>query len=133
MGVVRQVGFGEFAAGAFEALSADPGGDGGLFVLEEAVEVAGGDVVRGCDHRGPQVRVGQISMNEGLDAQDQSASVGFGPYVVAGFQVVGESGGEQVQGHRAQPSGVCGLVVRGVSGQAHEELREQAADSFPAG
>lgn len=68
---------GEVAAGGLQAQAADPGGDCGVFVPEEAVQVAGGDVVRGGDGGRGEVRVVQVLPDERLDPQGEGLSVGL--------------------------------------------------------
>jgi hypothetical protein len=68
---------GEVAAGAFQALVAYPGCNRLFFVLEEAVQVAGGDVVRGGDGAWGQLRIMQVAPDERTDAQDKGLTVSF--------------------------------------------------------
>jgi hypothetical protein len=63
--VQRRVG--EVAAGAFQALAADPCGDRALVLLEEAVQVAEGDVVGGGDGVRGQLWVVQVLLDECLE------------------------------------------------------------------
>ncbi|MER7204311.1 hypothetical protein ABT363_42715, partial [Streptomyces sp. NPDC000188] len=57
----------EVATGRLQAPAADPGGDRGLLVLEQPVQIAGGDVVRGGDARGRELRLVQVLLDELLD------------------------------------------------------------------
>ena len=52
------------------SLVAYPGCNRLFFVLEEAVQVAGGDVVRGGDGAWGQLWIMQVGPDEGTDAQD---------------------------------------------------------------
>lgn len=67
-GGAAQRGVGQVAAGVFEALPPDPAGDRESLLLEEAVEVARGDVVGGGDGGRRQSRIVQVSQDEGTDA-----------------------------------------------------------------
>ncbi|GAA0700700.1 hypothetical protein GCM10009548_87070 [Streptomyces malaysiensis subsp. malaysiensis] len=58
----------EASAGVVQALVAYPGCDRLPFVLEEAVQVAGGDVVRGGNAARGQARVVQVLLDEGTDS-----------------------------------------------------------------
>lgn len=71
-------GVGQVPAGALQALAADQRPDGDVLVLEEAVQVADGDVVRGCDGVRGQVRIVQVPADEGADAQGQGPPVRLG-------------------------------------------------------
>lgn len=73
--VQRRVG--QVAAGVFETLTPDPAGNCESMLLEEAVQVAGGDVVCGGDGRRRQLRIMQAPLDEGTDAQYEGLSVGF--------------------------------------------------------
>lgn len=59
---------GKVAADVVQTLLADPGRDRFVFVSEEAVQVTGGDVVRGGDGNRRQFRIVQVSLDEGTDA-----------------------------------------------------------------
>ncbi|GGV97737.1 hypothetical protein GCM10015535_69630 [Streptomyces gelaticus] len=52
---------------ALQPLSANPGSDRVVFPLEEAVQVASGDVVRGGYGARGQLRVLQVLLDEGSD------------------------------------------------------------------
>jgi len=84
-GRVRQV-----ASGTFQSLLADPRGDRDAVILEEAVQVAGGDVVCGGDRAGGQARVAQVLLDEGADAQGQAAVAGSPGHAVVCLEFVGE-------------------------------------------
>jgi hypothetical protein len=68
---------GEVAAGPFQALPADPGGDGDAVGLEQAVQMADRDVMRGRDGARGEVRVVQVREDVGLDSRGQCPLTGM--------------------------------------------------------
>ena len=84
--LVGERGVLEVAPAALEAPQPDPLGDPGPLRLEEPVQVARGDEVRGGDRRGPQVGVVQAQLDRGLHLGDQvrRARPGRGPRTVRG-------------------------------------------------
>ncbi len=110
--------------GRFQAQAAYPCGDCGVFVLEEAVQVADGDVVRSRDGGWGEMRVVQVLSNERLDAQDEGPTVRLRREAPARFEHVGDKSGDQIRQDRAQP-GPVGRLERGrVCGQLGEKLHE---------
>jgi hypothetical protein len=55
----------------------DPGRRRGLLTLEQLVEVTDGDVVRSRDAAGRQGRVGEMSLDVGVDARQQRSLPGL--------------------------------------------------------
>lgn len=139
----------EVAAGALQPPAADQFRDRGLAGAEETVQIADGDVVGGGDGPRREVRFGQVLLDERVDAQQEDARtlrVGRRGLLV---EVMGEGGGHQVDGHRAQPGRVTGglpgfvrlggrarcrgPVRRGPGRHIAQELGQQRPDPRPPG
>ncbi len=122
---------GEVAAGVLQPLISDVGGHGEALGLEEAVQMAARDVVRGGDPGGGQLLVAQIPADERLDAQGQRPAAGLRWQQGLGVQGAREDGRDQVGEDRSQSGAVRRLVGTGVRGQLDEELPERADSLRP--
>ncbi len=119
---------GERVAGPFEALAADPYGDGLVLALEEAVQVAGGNMVCCGDGARGHVRVVQVPLDEATDVQDEGLPVSLRRECVVRFQGVGNQRGQQVDHHCPEPGPVGRLVGICAIRQLGKQLRQQGAE-----
>nr|WP_229825046.1 hypothetical protein [Nonomuraea spiralis] len=116
----------------FESVSAYPTGDGRAGVVEQSVQVPGGDVV-GCGyHPRRQVGVAEMLVDErfGLAQESQSVSWTSGLAVV---ELVGQKRAQELQQNGAHSWAVGGPELARVGKNSANHLSEQHADSGSAG
>jgi hypothetical protein len=119
-GRVQQV-----AAAALQPAPPDPPGRGGGLGLEQLVQGAHREVVRGGHHAGGQPGVAEPLLDEGVDAGQQRALPAVGRQVVAAVQPGRQRRGEQVDQGRADPGPFGRAVVVQVGGCLAGQRGEQ--------
>jgi hypothetical protein len=131
-GETAQGRVGQVAAAAGQSGLPDESGNGGVTLLEDAVQVPRRDVVDCCEMGRTEVQVGQMLLDVGADLYEQDLLTGLRRQVAVPVEVVRQRGRYQVDRRALQPEPVPDRVSGFFGGQRAKEVGQQAADTVPA-